>query len=87
MQSNNASAIPAEKAQSPVSTAKYPPVSTAKYLMSKREAAQYLGISLVSLERLLRSSDLQIVRIGGLVKFRPEDLDRFIESQLGRVGR
>lgn len=51
-----------------------------KYLKSKREAAKYLGISVGLLERLMRSG-LVFVRIGNLVKFRPEDLADFIERR------
>ena len=50
------------------------------YLKTKREAALYLGVSLGSLERLMRSG-LTFVRVGGLVRFRPEDLAEFIESR------
>jgi excisionase family DNA binding protein len=52
------------------------------YLKSKREAARYLGISPGSLERLMRNG-LAYVRVGGLVRFRPEDLTAYIER--GRV--
>jgi excisionase family DNA binding protein len=50
------------------------------YLKSKREAARYLGISQGSLERLMRSG-LTYIRVGNLVRFRPEDLADFIERR------
>jgi excisionase family DNA binding protein len=50
------------------------------YLKSKREAARYLGVSLGSLERLMRSG-LAYVRVGNLIRFRPEDLADFIERR------
>jgi excisionase family DNA binding protein len=50
------------------------------YLKTKREAARYLGVSLGSLERLMRSG-LAYVRVGNLVRFRPEDLADFIERR------
>jgi excisionase family DNA binding protein len=50
------------------------------YLKNKREAARYLGVSLGSLERLMRSG-LPYVRVGNLVRFRPEDLADFIEQR------
>jgi excisionase family DNA binding protein len=48
------------------------------YLQNKRDAARYLGVSLGSLERLMRSG-LAYIRVGNLVKFRPEDLADFVE--------
>ena len=50
------------------------------YLKTKREAARYLGISLGSLERLTRNG-LAYVRVGGLVRFRPEDLATYVEHR------
>lgn len=50
------------------------------YLKNKREAARYLRVSLGSLERLMRSG-LPFVKIGSLVKFRPEDLADYIERR------
>jgi excisionase family DNA binding protein len=54
--------------------------STTYHLKSKREAARYLGVSQGSLERLMRSG-LAYIRIGNLVKFRPEDLAEYIERR------
>ena len=50
------------------------------YLMSKREAARYLDVSVGTLERLMRFG-LVYIRVGNLVKFRPEDLAAYIEQQ------
>ena len=50
------------------------------YLKTKREAARYLGVSLATLERLIRSG-LPHIRISHLVRFRPEDLADFIEQR------
>ena len=47
------------------------------YLRSKKEAARYLGVSLASLERLARR-DLPSVKLGVLVRFRPEDLEEYV---------
>lgn len=49
------------------------------YLKNKKEAARYLGISVGSLRRLMRSN-LPYVRVGSLVRFRPEDLADYIEQ-------
>jgi excisionase family DNA binding protein len=51
------------------------------YLKTKREAARYLGVSPGTMERLVRSGGLAYVRVGILMKFRPEDLADFIERQ------
>ena len=51
------------------------------YLKSKRETARYLGVSLGSVEKLVRKGLLPYVRLGALVKFRPEDLADFIEQR------
>jgi excisionase family DNA binding protein len=53
-------------------------MSEQTYLKTKREAARYLGVSRPSLERLMRSG-LAYVKVGTLVRFRPEDLADFIE--------
>jgi excisionase family DNA binding protein len=50
------------------------------YLKSKREAARYLGVSLGSLERLMRSG-LPYIRVGNLVRFKPDDLADFVEQR------
>jgi excisionase family DNA binding protein len=48
-------------------------------LRSKREAARYLGVSVGTLERMMRAG-LTYVRISNLVRFRPEDLATYIEQ-------
>ena len=50
------------------------------YLKTKREAARYLGVSQGTMERLMRSG-LAYIRVGTLVKFRPEDLVDYIERR------
>jgi len=55
-------------------------MSEQTYLKTKREAARYLGVSLGSLERFMRSG-LAYIRVGNLVRFRPEDLAGFIERR------
>jgi excisionase family DNA binding protein len=49
-------------------------------LKTKRETARYLGVSLGSLERLMRSG-LPYIRVSNMVRFRPEDLTHFIERR------
>jgi excisionase family DNA binding protein len=50
------------------------------YLKSKAEAARFLAVSIGSIERLMRHG-LPYVRVGGLVRFRPEDLTAFVEAR------
>jgi excisionase family DNA binding protein len=51
------------------------------YLKNKREAARYLGISVGTLERMIASGrGPRLIRIGMLVKFRPEDLAAYVEA-------
>lgn len=63
--------------------------SAETYLKTKREAARYLGVSLGSIERLMRSG-LPYVKVGsgqmGSVRFRPEDLADFIDRRRVRQG-
>jgi excisionase family DNA binding protein len=54
--------------------------SAETYLKTKREAARFLGVSAGSIERLMRGG-LPYVKVGGLVRFRPEDLSGFIQSR------
>lgn len=53
------------------------------YLKTKKEAARYLNISPGSLERLMRNG-LAYVKVGGLVRFRPEDLAEYLEKRVHR---
>lgn len=55
-------------------------MSEQTYLKSKREAARYLGVSLGSLERLMRCG-LAYIRVGNRIRFRPEDLADFVERR------
>jgi excisionase family DNA binding protein len=49
------------------------------YLRTKKQAAKYLAVSEGSIERLMRSG-LTYIKLNGSVRFRPEDLDAFIEA-------
>ncbi len=51
-----------------------------QYLKTKTQAARFLGVSAGSIERLMRGG-LPYVKVGNLVRFRPEDLSGFIESR------
>lgn len=48
-------------------------------VLSVDQAASVLGINRATLYRLLRDGELQAVRVGKRLKFRPEDLDAYLE--------
>jgi excisionase family DNA binding protein len=49
-------------------------------LLDKKQAATALGVSPVTVDRLRQSGKLSYRKIGGLVRFIPEDLDDFIRA-------
>jgi len=53
------------------------------YLLTKQQAAKYLNISVPSLERL-RGNGLISIKVGSLVRFRPEDLSAYLDRQARR---
>jgi hypothetical protein len=59
-------------------------VTEETYLKTKREAACYLGVSLASIERLMRS-DLSYIKLSrgaaGAVRFHIDDLADFVASR------
>lgn len=48
-------------------------------LLTKKQAARYLNVSDASIERLMRNG-LRYVKVGGLVRFRPEHLAEYLEA-------
>lgn len=51
-------------------------------LLSVNEAAQFLGVSRRQVYRLLELCDLPAVRVGERIRFRPADLDAYLERNL-----
>ena len=51
-------------------------------LFDKKTAATALGISTVTLDRLRKDGSLPYRQIGGLVRFTPEDLSKYLEHSL-----
>lgn len=49
-------------------------------LVTKREAAARLGVSVRFLENQVRQRSLSVVRLGRAVRFRPKDLEAFVEA-------
>lgn len=48
-------------------------------LMSKSEVCQLLGISLSTLDRIVLDGTLPAFRVRGQVRFKPSDLDAYLE--------
>ena len=55
--------------------------ATAPQLLTIRQAAERLAVSLRTLERLAASGELSAVRFGRSVRIDPEDLVAFVESR------
>ena len=49
-------------------------------LVTSAEAADRLGCSERMVRKLVQTRQVPFVRVGRLVRFRPEDLDRYIEA-------
>jgi excisionase family DNA binding protein len=54
--------------------------STPSPLLDREEAAELLSISLRHLDTLVAAGELTPVRIGRAVRFRPEEIDAFIQK-------
>lgn len=54
---------------------------SADNLLSKSEAAEFLGISVSSVDNRRRNGELQSYNVSGRVKFKMEDLTDFINSK------
>lgn len=61
-----------------------PPTEEPERLLTVREVADRLGISLSSAYRIANSGSLRVRRISGARRVRPEDLEQFIEASLER---
>jgi excisionase family DNA binding protein len=48
-------------------------------VLSVNQAAEVLGVERATVYRLLRAGELESVRVGKRQKFRPEDLDAYLE--------
>ena len=56
-------------------------MSTSK-LLSIEEAAEYLGVPVRTLQGLREQRAVPVIHLGKRLYFRPEDLDRLVESRL-----
>jgi excisionase family DNA binding protein len=50
------------------------------YLKDKRWAARFLNVSVHKVHKMVADGTLRVVKIGPLVRFRPEDLAAYIEA-------
>jgi excisionase family DNA binding protein len=60
------------------------PVNLIPQLMSKADVARYLRISIRKVEDIAQSGRLPIIRVDGAVRFREEDVLRFLNENTGR---
>jgi excisionase family DNA binding protein len=54
-------------------------------VLDKAEAAIYLKVSVTTVLRLVRSGELPHTRVGRSIRFRPADLDAYLESRTQRT--
>ena len=54
-----------------------------KILLNKSEAAEALGVSVSTVDRLRRDAGLPVVKLEGLVMFRPEALKQWARDKEG----
>jgi excisionase family DNA binding protein len=52
-------------------------------LLSKRQAAAILSVSVRTLDRLRSTKEIRAVKVRGAVRFEPEEIERYIERQAG----
>ena len=50
-------------------------------LLSKKQAAEYLNISIGTLEKLMREKELLYIKLERKVLFRKSDIDKFLEDR------
>ena len=50
-------------------------------LLTLRQVAQYLGVSLKTVRRLVSTSKLHCIRVGRVLRFQKADLFRYVEAR------
>jgi excisionase family DNA binding protein len=53
---------------------------TAETLLDKDQTCERLNIGRWHLERLIRDREIPFVKVGRLIRFKPSDLDKWIEE-------
>ncbi len=56
-------------------------------MLSRTEAAKRLSVSLPTFDRLIKSGELPVVRIGRLVRVEESTLDNWIATKAGRESK
>lgn len=79
--SGRAGKIPATQAPRPGPAR---PASPAAGVLAVGDAARYLAISADTLYGLVRSGEVPHTRVGRSIRFRPADLDRYLEERTSR---
>jgi excisionase family DNA binding protein len=54
-------------------------------LLSIREVASELGVSVRTVHRLIKARKLSSIKLDGILKFRPSDVEHFLERRLRRA--
>jgi len=49
-------------------------------LLDRRQAANLLKVGVITLDRLRKAGKLSYVKIGGLIRFTPEDIENCIKN-------
>lgn len=62
-------------------------VARTRRLVPVEAAAEYLGVSRATVERLVHRGELPFVKIGGSTRYDVDDLDGYIESNRRRNRR
>ncbi len=50
------------------------------YLMTKQEVAEYLRVSTKTVERLVKTGELPVYRIKTNVRYKKEDVEKYLEN-------
>jgi excisionase family DNA binding protein len=54
-------------------------------IMTLKEVAKYLGLHPISIYRLIKTSDIPAMKVGGQWRFKKEILDSWLLKQSGKV--
>lgn len=56
--------------------------TTSRTPMTPRQAAEKVGVTERFLRNEVRRGNLRVLRLGRMLRFRPEDIDEYLESRL-----
>jgi excisionase family DNA binding protein len=57
------------------------PLDGSEVLMSKQEAANYLGVTKRKVERMIAYKEIEYVKLGKLIRIRKSVLEEYVERQ------